>query len=191
MRRVPATAAAAAARGALLLALALLLASPAMADQNDSRLYTLFQALRDTQDPARAAFVQQRIWSIWFEHPDARIRESLAAGEQALAAGRLAAAVERFSEVIRLDPEFAEGWNRRATAYYAQGRYPLSLADVTEVLAREPRHFGALAGRGLCFQALGRTAEAIAAYRQALEINPHMEQIRARLESLLGEGIGV
>ncbi len=175
----------------MLLAAALLLATPAMADQNDSRLYTLFQVLRDTENPARAAFLQQRIWSIWFEHPDPQLREALAAGEQALAAGRLAAAVERFSEVIRLDPEFAEGWNRRATAYYAQGRYQRSLADVTKVLAREPRHFGALAGRGLCFQALGRTAEAIAAYRQALEINPHMEQIRARLESLLGEGIGV
>ena len=190
MRRVPTTAAAAA-LAAVLLAAALLPASPAMADQNDSRLYTLFQVLRDTQNPARAAFVQQRIWSIWFEHPDARVRQTLAAGEQALADGRLAAAVERFSEVTRLDPEFAEGWNRRATAYYAQGRYTLSLADVTEVLAREPRHFGALAGRGLCFQALGRTAEAITAYQQALEINPHMEQIRARLESLLGEGIGV
>ena len=180
-----------AARVALLLAAALLLASPAAADQNDSRLYTLFQVLRDTENPARAAFVQQRIWSIWFEHADARLRRTLAAGEQALADGRLAVAVERVSEVIRLDPTFAEGWNRRATAYSADRRYQLSLADVAEVLAREPRHFGALAGRGLCLQALGRTAEAIAAYQQALEINPHMEQIRARLESLLGEGIGV
>ena len=176
---------------ALALAVALLAGTHAAADQNDERLYTLFQVLKTTDNPVRAAFVQQRIWSIWFQHPDTEVQEALAAGEDALAAGRLDQAVEHFSGVIRRAPDFAEGWNRRATAYYAQGRYRRSLEDVAEVLAREPRHFGALAGRGLCLQALGQTGEAISAYRAALDVNPHMEQIRARLESLRGEGIDV
>ena len=175
----------------LVLAVALLAGAPAGADQNDSRLFTLFQVLQTTDNPAQAAFAQRRIWSIWFQHPDPEIQETLAAGERALGDGRLELAVDRFSEVIRRTPDFAEGWNRRATAYYAQRRYRRSLADVAEVLTREPRHFGALAGRGLCLQALGRTREAIAAYRAALEINPHMDRIRARLEALRDEGIGV
>ena len=172
-----------------LAALSMVLATPLAADQTDQRLDTLFRVLRHTEDPIQAAFAQRRIWSIWFEHEDPRVRTLLAEGEEALAAGRYPAAVERFSAVVRRAPDFAEGWNRRATAYYAMGRYRDSLDDVAEVMVLEPRHFGALSGRGLCLQALGRVVDAMAAYEAALEINPHLDGIRERLKALRADSI--
>ncbi len=93
-------------------------------------------------------------------------------------------AVKLLDNVIKLKPDYVEAFNRRATIFYVQNRYQESLADIREVLTREPRHFAALAGPGMIMQELGDDARALAAYRQALAINPHIERIPERVKSL-------
>lgn len=93
-------------------------------------------------------------------------------------------AVSIYTRVIAIDPDFAEGWNRRATIYYLMGEYDLSTQDVEKTLALEPRHFGALSGQGLIYLRQEKPARAVEYFRQALDVNPHMRNIRHNLESL-------
>jgi tetratricopeptide (TPR) repeat protein len=105
-------------------------------------------------------------------------------GRAAMDAQRFDEALELFGEVIERDPNYAEGWNRRATLHYLTGRFEKSLADINKVLALEPRHFGALSGRGLVLTQLDRLHDAIEAFRAALEVNPHMQSARVNIEHL-------
>jgi len=167
------------------------LAPPDFADQDDPRLARLFHELQslDQRRSERADELQARIWRIWFQHPGAEMHQAMAQGETALTQQHYEAAVDAFSRAIELDPGFAEAWNRRATTYFQIGRYRDSLDDIQRVLALEPRHFGALAGRGLCLRALDRPAEALEAYKKALQINPHLEHVYleiVRLRAQLG-----
>jgi len=93
-------------------------------------------------------------------------------------------AIKLLNAVIELRPEYTEGWNRRATVYYLQKDYAHSLADIREVLAREPRHFGALSGLGAIMQEIGDDKHALAAYRRALAIDPHLEHIGEVVKTL-------
>jgi len=164
----------------LLAALQGLAAAPmAAARQDDPRLDSLFSELQslDKRRDQRAGELQAKIWYIWYEHDDARVNALMERGLKALALERYTEAVDAFSHVIDLDRSFAEAWNRRGTAYYLLGRYEDSLADIRHVLALEPRHFAALAGRGLCLRELGRPRAAIDAFKQALEINPHLDRV--------------
>ena len=93
-------------------------------------------------------------------------------------------AIQLLDAVIELKPNYTEGWNRRATVYYMQKDYGHALADIHEVLAREPRHFGALSGLGLILQEIGDEKHALEAYRRALAIDPHLEHIDDVVNSL-------
>ncbi len=93
-------------------------------------------------------------------------------------------AVKLLDAVIELKPDYVEAWNRRATVYYLEKDYGHALADIREVLSREPRHFGALAGLGVILQELGDDKHALDAYRRALAINPHLEHIPDVVKSL-------
>lgn len=178
----------------VLLPLTLLLAAlacPALADQNDPRLDALFRELHRTEDPGKAAFLQAGIWHVWYWHEDAAVRDLMSEGVRALTGERYAEAVKLFSRLIEMAPDYAEAWNRRATTYYLMGRYADSLADIDRVLELEPRHFGALSGRGLCLRDTGDLEGAVAALRQALAVNPHLEEVQLeiiRLEARLHEG---
>jgi tetratricopeptide (TPR) repeat protein len=86
--------------------------------------------------------------------------------------------------VIKLRPEYVEAWNRRATIYYLQNDYSRSLADIEQVLSREPRHFGALAGLGMIMQELGDDKRALDAFRKALAVNPHLERVPSLVKAL-------
>ena len=169
---------------ALALALAWLAGPPAAADQTNPRLDKLFEQLRSAEDPVYAQLVQGRIWSLWFEHDDPQIQELMDQGRAAMDAQRFDEALELFDEVIERDPNYAEGWNRRATLHYLTGRFEKSLADINKVLALEPRHFGALSGRGLVLTQLDRLHDAIEAFRAALAVNPHMQSARVNIEHL-------
>lgn len=165
---------------------------PAPADQTDPRLDALFEELQSPDSPGRLFAIQRQIWVIWYLHEDPQVTDVMSHGVTALAEGRHEDAVRLFSEVIERAPDFAEGWNRRATTYYLLGRYRESLADIERVLELEPRHFGALAGRGLCFQRLGKPRAALEAFEAALKYNPYMEQVQIeviRLRDRLGETI--
>ena len=98
--------------------------------------------------------------------------------------GQLEAAKKKFSEVIRLAPNFAEGWNKRATVYYLMNKFDRSVKDIAQTLRLEPRHFGALSGLGLINQAIGQTGAAIKAYEQALDLNPHLFGLKEKIERM-------
>jgi tetratricopeptide (TPR) repeat protein len=164
-----------------LLFMTLAVALTAVADQTDPRLDPLFQELRSTPHPDRADHLQAQIWAIWYENDDPQVREAMAEGLKALGLDNYEKAVNAFTRVIDLDPRFAEGWNRRATTYYLMGRYRNSLGDIERVLELEPRHFGALAGRGLCLEEQGKLNAAVDALREALKVNPHMESVEIEI----------
>ena len=94
------------------------------------------------------------------------------------------AALRSFDSMVDLAPEFAEGWNKRATLYYLMGAYENSLDDIVRTLELEPRHFGALSGRGLILQDLGRDEEALTAFEAALDLNPQMPGARHNADAL-------
>ena len=168
-----------------LLSLALLAAAaPAMADQKDPRLNDLFARLQKTDNRLEAETLENMIWGIWYSSDDVEVTRLMDQGERAMAAQDMRTAIGAFTKIIEIAPDFAEGWNRRATALYMIGEYEASRADVAETLAREPRHFGALSGLGLINEAEDRGEEAIEAWEKALEVNPNMPSVQQHIEEM-------
>ncbi len=164
-----------------LMLLACAVSHSVQADQTDPRLDALFRELLRTEDPGKIAFLQAGIWHVWYDTGDPEARDMMSRGVQALVAKRYPEAVEIFTALIDHAPHYAEAWNRRATTYYLMGRYQDSLADIDKVLQLEPRHFGALSGRGLCLRELGRLPEAVKALRAALAVDPHLEEVQLEI----------
>jgi tetratricopeptide (TPR) repeat protein len=86
--------------------------------------------------------------------------------------------------LIKLKPDYVEAWNRRATLHYMRKEYGESMEDIRQVLIREPRHFGAMSGLGMILNEFGDEKHALAVFRRALEINPHMSKIDDMIKSL-------
>ena len=143
----------------------------------------LLAALRDADERVRA-LAERALWGVWSRSGDADVDHLLQAGVAEMQHGQLEAAVDTFSEVIRRRPEFAEGWNKRATVYYLIGEYRKSAADCDEVLTRNPQHFGALSGYGMIWLRLDEPARALERFEQALAVNPNMTSIRDAVEEL-------
>ena len=161
----------------------------AAADQRDQRLEVLFGELKGELALPEAQQIEREIWRIWYEHEDSAVVQLMRQGQSAMARRDFLAAQRAFDQVVRIVPDFAEGWNARATLFYLMGRYPASLADIEATLKLEPRHFGALAGRGLVYSALEEWERALDSFEAALAVNPHMpgtqrnaEMIRRDLE---------
>jgi len=159
---------------ALLLAALGISAGPANADQKDSRLDGLFEQLKTSTTEREAAILELSIWQIWSETENDDAALLFRRGLEAMAAGDAEAALPFFTEVTKRAPDFAEGWNKRATVLFMMGDYAASVADVEQTLVLEPRHFGALSGLGLINLALGRDAAALKAFEAALSIHPHL-----------------
>ena len=154
------------------------------ADQSDARLGDLFERLKTTQQPQEAQLVEFVIWQIWTEANDPATDTLMGLGLQAMQGGNLAGALELFDAVTTRKPEFAEGWNKRATVLYLLGAHEESAKDVDKTLKLEARHFGALSGLGLINMALERDEAAIEAFEAALKIHPHLPGVKANLETL-------
>jgi tetratricopeptide (TPR) repeat protein len=129
-------------------------------------------------------YAEQGLWALWSRSGDAAVDRLMARGVQQMEAEDYKAAIATFSDIVQRKPEFAEGWNKRATVYYLAGDYPKSIADCAEVLKRNPRHFGALSGLGLIYTQLERYDEALAWYRKALEVNPNMLGVEMNIKSI-------
>jgi len=143
----------------------------------------LIAALRDSDEVVRT-LAEEALWAVWSRSGDARIDELLRRGIAEMGAEHLGEAITTFTRVIELRPDFAEGWNKRATVYFLAGEYRRSLSDCGEVIKRNPQHFGALSGYGQIYLQLDQPAKALAYFRRALEVNPNMEGVRAAIERL-------
>ncbi|MDQ8726904.1 tetratricopeptide repeat protein [Bradyrhizobium sp. LHD-71] len=144
----------------------------------------LFGALKAAPDEASAKHVEGRIWALWTQTPSDTTMLLMTRAKTAIERKQPEVALKLLDKVVRLKPDYVEGWNRRATIYYLQNDYAKSLADIREVLKREPRHFGALAGLGMIMQEVGDDKRALDAFRKALEINPHIEKLPEMVKSL-------
>jgi Flp pilus assembly protein TadD len=160
---------------------------PAAATQDDPRLDRLFAALERADGRAEANAIAARIWAVWFQHPDGHLAALLRQGRAALRDDDVTGALIAFDDAVRKAPDWAEAWNARATANYQLGNYRRALADISRTLTLEPRHFGALSGRGLCYLALDRPEKALEAFQDSLEIHPYQPGVQAKVRELEAE----
>lgn len=159
-------------------------AEPALADQDDPRLDGLFRRLQSTSDAVEARAVEQRIWRVWLEADDAGLNRLMQQGIAAMHNRQYATALQAFDRMVEQAPEFAEGWNKRATVHFLMGNLRASVEDIRQTLALEPRHFGALFGLGLIYDALEQPAAALRSFEATLALNPHSESTRQKVEEL-------
>ena len=143
----------------------------------------LLTALRDIDTRVRA-LAERALWDVWSRSGNDEVDHLLRAGITEMQHGQLDASIDTFTEVIRRQPDFAEGWNKRATAYYLVGEYRKSAADCDEVLKRNPAHFGALSGYGMIWLRLDEPARALERFEQALAVNPNLESVRETIDAL-------
>ena len=159
-----------------------------LSDERDNKLNQLFIELKVNQSND-AFIVEQEIWKLWSTHPtDMKLTARLEEGAQFVRTQQLSKAIEIFTEVIKLDQNWAEAWNKRATVFYMMGKFKQSQEDIDKVLALEARHFGALAGQGLVNIQLKNYEKAIFSYQQAKEIHPSMQSpeiMIRRIEELI------
>src|SRR5262245_2949539 len=127
----------------------------------------LVAALRDPDESVRAG-AEQALWIVWSRSGNAQVDKLFAQGLEEVNAGRFDAGIATFTRVIETAPDFAEGWNKRATLYFLTGEYQKSLADCDEVMKRNPAHFGALAGYGQIYLRLDEPEKALEYFRRAL-----------------------
>ena len=154
------------------------------ANDRDIRLNQLFNELK-VKKAKVAAIVEQEIWSLWSTHPtDEKLTARLEEGSMFIRNQQPKRAREIFTEVIKLDENWAEAWNKRATVLYMLGEFQKSQDDIDKVLELEPRHFGALAGQGLVIIQLKNYEKAIRSYEQAQEIYPAMRSPKIMIKQI-------
>ena len=149
----------------------------------------LFEALKVAPDDESAKYVENRIWAIWLASPSDTANLLMGRVKTAADGKDFDLAIKLLNAVIDIRPDFVEAWNRRATIYFSKKDFGSAIADIREVLAREPRHFGALSGLGIILQELGDDKRALDAYRRALAIHPKLERIpdlAKKLEDKIG-----
>ena len=147
----------------------------------------LLAALRDPDARVRV-LAERALWEVWSRSGSEEVDDLLRAGIVEMQHGQLEASLDTFSEVIRRRPDFAEGWNKRATVYYLVGEYRKSAADCDEVLKRNPYHFGAISGYGMIYLQLDQPTRALEYFERALAVNPNLSSVQEaadRLKALL------
>ncbi|MET0632918.1 MAG: tetratricopeptide repeat protein [Xanthobacteraceae bacterium] len=137
----------------------------------------LFEALKIAPDDESAKYIENRIWAIWLASGSDTANLLMGRVKTAMEAKDFELAIRLLNAIIDMRPNFIEAWNRRATLYYMKKDFTRAIGDIREVLAREPRHFGALAGLGIILQEFGDDKRALDAFRRALAIHPHIERV--------------
>jgi tetratricopeptide (TPR) repeat protein len=144
----------------------------------------LFGALKAAPSPEAAKAVEGRIWALWMVSPSDTASLLMSRVRRAVEVKNLDLAVKLLDSIVVLRPDYVEAWNRRATLHYMRKDFTRSIEDIRQTLAREPRHFGALAGLGMIMQELGEEKRALEVYRRAIEVNPHMPRLPDLIKSL-------
>jgi len=152
-------------------------------EETESRLDELFSELRGS-DSENFYEIERQIVGIWNHSGSASMDLLLERGQIAMANQDFPKALEHLSALIDHAPEFAEGWNARATVYYLMNEYALSILDIKQTLILNPQHFGALNGLGLIFEELGNPKGAYKAYTMAQSIHPFLPNVNEALIAL-------
>jgi tetratricopeptide (TPR) repeat protein len=167
--------------------------STAAPASQDERLDQLFSRLKHERNEQAARLIAVQIGEEWAESGSANADLLMKWAGDAMKAKKYAVALDFLDQVVTLFPDYAEGWNRRATLHFMMGNYAKSMADIAETLEREPRHFGALSGMAGILESAGHDEEALEAYRRVLDIYPMMRSAQAEVtklsDELTGEGI--
>jgi len=150
----------------------------------DERLTRLFDTLKRAPNNDVAETIEGEIWRIWASASDDAGRRLMQEGIAALAGGRIEPAEITFGRLIAHDPDFAEAWNKRATARFLLDDHAGSIADIEQTLTREPRHFGALSGLAQIMMAESEWIGAASALEAALRVNPHLKNVRTALDTI-------
>ncbi|MBI4609507.1 MAG: tetratricopeptide repeat protein [Candidatus Rokubacteria bacterium] len=143
----------------------------------------LVEALRDPDETVRV-LAEHSLWKVWSRSGDAEVDNLFQLGLEQMDQREAEGAIKTFTLIIQKKPDFAEGWNKRATLYYLVGEWEKSLADCEEVIKRNPAHFGALSGFGMNYLRLGKLAQALDYFQRALAVNPNLTQVEAAVSEL-------
>ena len=155
----------------------------------NQKLDGLFSQLQDEEE-SNIETIEQEIWSEWRKSGSRAVDFLLQRGMKAMNEGRLRLAIKHFTTVTEQAPEFAEGYNMRATAYFMMREFGLSVADIETTLQLEPRHFGAMSGLGMILEQTGRPKQALSIYQKVLEVHPKSPQAQAAQERLKAQTEG-
>jgi tetratricopeptide (TPR) repeat protein len=147
----------------------------------------LFERLAKAKDESEAKGLVATIERRWMRSGSDTADLLMSRALDALKAQDQPLAVELLDRVVNLRPEWAEAWNKRATVFFMMGDLTRSMADIREVLAREPRHYGALAGMGVIMQGTGDTKHAYEAFKKALAVNPFLSEVKSAVEKMAPE----
>ena len=159
-------------------------ATEVLAQIGDQRAASaLAQALRDDDALVRES-AEQALWSVWHRSGKPEVDARLQDGIMAMQRGAFEEAVAIFTQVIEMAPDFAEGYNKRATTYYLMQEYEQSIRDCDKTIALNPAHFGALSGAGLCYLGLRNLTKALDYFERAIAVNPNMQQIQRYVEDI-------
>ena len=150
---------------------------PKLNRNNPNSLDFLFGALKAAPDDETAHAVEQRIWALWMHSRSDTANLLMTRAQKAIEEKDLDLALKLLDAIVKVKPDYIEAWNRRATIFYMKKDYGRSVADIREVLRREPRHFGALTGLGLILQDIGDDKQALEVYRRALAVYPRIERV--------------
>jgi len=143
----------------------------------------LEERLRD-ESPMVRQYAERGLWALWSRSGDAGIDELMARGIDQMYANDHKAAIATFTQVVRRKPDFAEGWNKRATVYYLARDFKRSIADCDEVLKRNPRHFGALSGLGQIYYEMDDWERSLEWFRKALAVNPNLGGVELNIQAI-------
>ena len=168
-----------------ILLLFLTISSFLYADQNDKRLNNLFDKLVVAEEEKEINKITNQIWKIWHEIDDPKTTREFETGVQMMSLGYFKRSIDYFNKVINKNPNFAEAWNKRATAHFMMGNFDLSMQDISKTLQLEPRHFGALDGMSLIFIHTNQFEKAIEVYDKMLEIFPNSIGTKLKKENML------
>jgi tetratricopeptide (TPR) repeat protein len=144
----------------------------------------LFEALKVAPDADSAKHIENRIWALWIASGSDTANLLMTRVKTAMDGKDNALAIKLLDSIIELKPDYVEAWNRRATLYYMQKDYVRSMADIRQVLALEPRHFGAISGLGMIMQEFGDDKRALDAFRRAVQVHPHLQRIPGLIKTL-------
>ena len=170
----------------LLLSIAITLTPyTAQADQSDDRLGGLFAILQETNDVRTIRVTESQIWEIWLQHANADVQQLMLVGTQRMNTQRFPEAMVVFTRLTESFPDYAEGWNKRATLHYVLGNLDASIADIEKTLALEPRHFGALSGLGMVYIQRKELSKAKQAFEDLLAVHPNSPNAKQNLELVI------